>query len=159
MTALGLALLLMGATAVIIEAHFPALGALGAPGVVALTAGSVLAIGGLGGGVVLVVAVALLTALAGAAVVALSLRKGAAVSKRRVRSGAEGIIGRVGVVRSWGESTGKVLVDGALWHARPSGFGFEEPTAPELHAGDHVVVERLNGLTLGVRPADEWELM
>jgi membrane-bound ClpP family serine protease len=157
MTALGVALLLIGATAVIVEAHFPTLGALGAPGVAALAAGSVLAIGGLGGGVALAAIVAVLVALSGAAVVAVSLRKGAAVSKRRVRAGAEGIIGRMGVVRSWGETTGKVLVDGALWQARHSWL--DDAPERELHAGDQVIVERLNGLTLGVRPAEEWELI
>jgi len=29
----------------------------------------------------------------------------------------------------------------------------------ELHSGDRVVVERLTGLTLSVRPAEEWELI
>ena len=31
--------------------------------------------------------------------------------------------------------------------------------SPELHAGDTIVVERLSGLTLWVRPAEEWELI
>ena len=30
---------------------------------------------------------------------------------------------------------------------------------PQLHAGDPIVVEHLNGLTLSVRPAEEWELL
>lgn len=159
MTAVGVALLLIGASAVVVEAHFPALGALGAPGVLALVAGSVLAVSGLGGGVVTVVAVALLVALAGAAAVAVTVRQGAAVRRRRVRGGAEGIVGRIGTVRSWsdsGGSEGKVLVDGALWQARPSLLLEDAPAA--LHAGDRVVVERLSGLTLGVRRAEEWEL-
>jgi hypothetical protein len=28
-----------------------------------------------------------------------------------------------------------------------------------LHNGDAVVVERVSGLTLGVRPAEDWELV
>jgi membrane-bound serine protease (ClpP class) len=159
MTALGVGLLVIGATAVVVEAHFPALGALGAPGVVAMVAGSVLAISGLGGGVVAAVVVGLLVALAGAAAVAVTVRKGAAVRRRRIRGGADGIIGRVGIVRSWSDSEadGKVLVDGALWRARPS-LVLDDAPGP-LHAGDHVVVERLSGLTLGVRRAEEWELI
>jgi len=44
-------------------------------------------------------------------------------------------------------------VDGALWRARPSW-----PDADEhLAAGDAVVVERVSGLTLAVRRAEEWE--
>ena len=29
----------------------------------------------------------------------------------------------------------------------------------QLHQGDRVIVERLTGLTLSVRPAEEWELI
>ena len=32
-------------------------------------------------------------------------------------------------------------------------------TSTRLHAGDQVVVERLDGLTLAVRPAETWELV
>jgi membrane-bound serine protease (ClpP class) len=66
------------------------------------------------------------------------------------------MIGHIGIVRSWAESSGKVMVDGALWHARQS-WGCEDEV-PELHQGDSVVVERLSGLTLAVRRAEEWEL-
>jgi membrane-bound serine protease (ClpP class) len=103
------------------------------------------------------VLVALLVALAGAAVVAVTVRKGAAVRRRRVRSGAEGIVGRIGTVRSWTAEDGKVLVDGALWQARPS-LLLDDAPAP-LHAGDRVIVERLSGLTLCVRRAEDWELI
>ena len=46
-----------------------------------------------------------------------------------------------------------ILVDGALWRARPCW----EDDGP-LRVGDHVVVERVKGLTLSVRRAEEWEL-
>ena len=61
-------------------------------------------------------------------------------------------------MQSWTEPAGKVMVDGALWHARLSTPDEDEP-APHLHAGDKVVVECLTGLTLRVRPAEEWELI
>jgi membrane-bound serine protease (ClpP class) len=159
MTALGVALLVLGTTAVLLEAHFPALGMLGVPGVVGLVIGSVLTVAGLGGGIVAAVIVAVLVAAAGAALVAASVRKGAAVTRRRVRAGAEGIIGHIGTVRSWsGESgDGKVLVDGALWQARQSLLLEDHPDA--LRTGDKVVVEQLRGLTVGVRRAEEWELV
>lgn len=157
MTALGVALLVIGAAVVVAEAHVPTLGMLGGPGVVALTVGTVLAVAGLGGGIAVAVIAAVLVAAASAGVVALSVHKGRAVRRRRVRTGAEGLLGRVGVVRSWGEpNAGSVLVDGALWRARRS-WGDDEPDR-ELHVGDSVVVEQLSGLTLGVRPAEEWEL-
>lgn len=154
MTALGIALLAVGGVVVIIEAHVQSLGFLGVPGVAALTAGAVLAVTGLGGGIALVVACALALAVAGAAVVGLSLTKGVAVRKRRIQTGSEGIVGHLGVVRRWIEPTGTVLVDGALWRARLS-----LPDEAPLSEGDHVVVERVNGLTLCVRKAENWELV
>lgn len=155
MTALGVSLLMIGAIVIVVEAHVPTLGMLGGPGVIALAVGSVLAVGGLGGGLALGLVTALVLAGGALGMLALSLRKGAAVHRRRVRSGAEGLIGRVGLVRSWEEPSGKVLVDGALWQARRS---MTDDEAAELHAGDAIVVERLNGLTLAIRRAEDWEL-
>jgi membrane protein implicated in regulation of membrane protease activity len=91
-------------------------------------------------------------------VLAVSLRKGLATRRRRVRAGPEHLIGHVGVVKSWSDCTGKVLVDGALWQARPSWPDDEDDNCRDLHAGDPVVVERLNGLTVAIRRAEEWEL-
>jgi membrane-bound serine protease (ClpP class) len=156
MTALGIALLTVGAVVIIVETHLPALGMLGGPGVIAVAVGAVLTVSGLGGGVALGVITALLLSIATVTVLALTLKHGGQVRGRRIRTGAEGLIGHVGVVRSWGEPAGRVFVDGALWRARHSW-----PDDPEeaLCEGDHVVVERLNGLTLGVRKAEDWELV
>src|SRR5438270_6731035 len=101
MTALGVSLLVIGAVVILVEAHVPTLGVLGGPGVVAVGVGAVLAVSGLGGGVVLSLIAALLLAGVGIGVVALSLRKGMAVRRRRVRAGPEGLIGHVGTVQSW----------------------------------------------------------
>jgi membrane-bound serine protease (ClpP class) len=157
MTALGVALLLVGAIVVVIEAHVPTLGVIGGPGVVALTVGTVLAVAGLGGGVAVAALAALLVAAAGVAVVGLSVVKGAAVRRGRIRSGPARLVGRLGTVRTWDGSGGKVLVDGALWRALRSASDDDPP--PELHEGDNIVVERMSGLTLAVRPAEEWELV
>jgi membrane-bound serine protease (ClpP class) len=154
MTALGIALLVIGGVVVILEAHVQSLGFLGAPGVAALTAGAVLTVTGLGGGIALVIACALALAVVGVAVVGLSLTKGIAVRRRRIQTGSEGIVGHLGVVRRWGEPDGTVLVDGALWRARLS-----LPDEVALCEGDHVVVERVSGLTLCVRKAENWELV
>jgi membrane-bound ClpP family serine protease len=151
MTAIGIALLVVGALVVIAEAHVPSLGILGGPGVIALAAGAVLAVGGLGGGIVLGVVTAFVLAAAGIGVVGLSVTKGQAVRKRGVRTG---LIGQLGVVRRWEDPKGTVLLDGALWHARTS-----LPDGEALHEGDEVVVERVNGLTLAVRKAEDWELV
>jgi membrane-bound serine protease (ClpP class) len=157
MTALGVSLLIVGAILILLEAHVPTLGVLGGPGVVALGAGAVLAVLGLGGGVILGVVAALLLAGAAGGVMAVTLGKGVAVRRRRVRAGPEGLIGCLGVVRSWDQTSGCVLVDGALWRARRSALDdSEEPD--DLRPGDDVVVDHLDGLTVRVRRAEEWEL-
>jgi membrane-bound serine protease (ClpP class) len=154
MTALGIALLLAGAALVIAEAHVPG-GVLGVLGGIALIAGGIVVIAALGGGAALAVPVGAGIGLIAGGWTLVVTRKAAAAGRTRVRAGAEGLGGQVGTVRSWAEPSGQVFVDGALWRAR-----HEWPLAEDepLHAGDRVVVERVNGLTLCVRRADEWEL-
>jgi membrane-bound ClpP family serine protease len=156
MTALGVSLLCVGALLILLEAHVPTLGVLGGPGVIALGAGAVLAVLGLGGGIVLGVISALLLAGVAGSVLALTVGKGVAVRRRRVRAGPESLIGHVGTVRSWNGATGSVLVDGALWRARRSALDDED--LHDLHPGDEVVVDHRDGLTIRVRRAEEWEL-
>jgi membrane protein implicated in regulation of membrane protease activity len=83
-------------------------------------------------------------------------RNAARARRERIQAGAEALCGRVGVVRSWNEPAGQVFVDGALWRARQ---GWGELEGEALHEGDPVVVERVSGLTLSVRRAEEWELI
>ena len=154
MTALGFALLIAGAALVIAEAHVPG-GVLGVAGGIALIAGGIIVIAALGGGAAIAVPVGVgIGAMAGGWTLIVA-RKAAAAQLTRVQSGAEGLRGRRGVVRSWSEPSGQVFVDGALWRAR-----HEWPLGDDeaLHEGDAVVVERVSGLTLCVRRADEWEL-
>ena len=156
MTALGVSLLLVGAIMILIEAHVPTMGVLGGPGVVALGVGAVLAVMGLGGGLALGVLAALLLAGTAGGVMLLTVGKGLAVRRRQIRAGPESMIGHMGVVRTWTNSTGSVLVDGALWRARRSVLD-DDDDSQELHEGDEVVVDHLDGLTVGVRRAEEWE--
>jgi membrane protein implicated in regulation of membrane protease activity len=58
------------------------------------------------------------------------------------------------VVRRTPAPVGDVLVEGELWRARTS---WEEE--PALREGEHVVIEQVHGLTLGVRRAEEWEVL
>jgi membrane-bound serine protease (ClpP class) len=157
MTALGVVLVLIGVIAVAVEAHRPVHGALGGPGGVALAGGAALALAGAGASAVLVAALAAVLTLAAAGVVGFSLRKGVAVRRRRIRSGAEALIGRIGEVRSWEARDGRVWVDGALWRARVDESLEDSSALPR--PGDEVVVEWLSGLTLTVRPAERWELV
>jgi membrane-bound ClpP family serine protease len=158
MTGLGMALLVIGALIAVAEAHYPTHGIAGGIGVVAMAIGAVLAISGLGAGLLLALLAGLTLAGIGVGIVTLSLKQGVAVRRRRIRTGAEAIVGQVGVVRNWTDSAGSVALDGALWRACRS-VARDEDEDHELHAGDSVVVERLTGLTLSVRRAEEWELV
>ena len=84
---------------------------------------------------------------------ALIVRK--ALATRRIRVRAAALVGRVGVVRAAPEPVGRVFVDGALWRARTWGL---ERRAAARAAATRCVVERVDGLTLTVRPAEEWEV-
>jgi membrane-bound serine protease (ClpP class) len=160
MTELGMVLLVMGALVATAEAHYPAHGLAGGVGVLAMALGAVLAISGLGAGLALGLLSGLALAGVGGGALLLSVRSGFAVRQRRVRTGAEGIVGQIGVVRSWVQDGGSVALQGSLWQARRS-MTLDDDDDPEegLHPGDRVVVERLTGLTLSVRPAEKWELL
>lgn len=152
MIELGVALLVVGAALLVAEAHVPG-GALGVAGGVALAGGAAFAIGGAGGELAVVIAAVLAASAVTGLWLAVATRKGLATRRLRVSSGREALSGRTGVVRSWQGGGGQVFVDGALWRARPSWPDGEQ----ELAAGDAVVVERVSGLTLAVRRAEEWE--
>ncbi len=155
MTALGFALLLMGATLVVAEAHVPG-GVFGVAGGVALIFGGIIVIAVLGGSAVLAVPVGVGLGAAAGGWALMVTRKAASARRERIQAGAEALCGRVGVVRRWSEPGGQVFVDGALWRARHGWAGIGgEP----LHEGDPIVVERVSGLTLSVRRAEEWELI
>jgi membrane-bound ClpP family serine protease len=152
MVEVGVALLLVGVALLVAEAHVPS-GALGAFGGIALAVGAALAIAGAGAGAALVVAAVLAALAAAGGWLAIAAGKSLAARRLRAASGREALSGRTGVVRSWNGDGGQVFVDGALWRARRSWAEDQE----ELGAGDAIVVERVSGLTLGVRRAEEWE--
>jgi membrane-bound serine protease (ClpP class) len=154
MTAFGFALLLMGAVLVVAEAHAPS-GILGVTGGMVLIAGGIIVIAALGGGAALAVPVGVGVGLTASGAVVVASRKALSIGRLRVKAGAEALCGRVGVVRRWREPAGHVFVDGALWRAR------HESALADDHAlqeGDPIVVERVSGLTLSVRRAEDWEL-
>jgi membrane-bound ClpP family serine protease len=154
MSGIGLLLVLVGATLVVAEAHVPTHGALGTAAAVALAAGIALLVSGAGLGTAAVLGATLATALFSLALVAVIARKGMATRRLRARGGAEGLVGRLGEVRAAPAPVGRVFVDGALWRARRWDLEGE----PELQPGDPVVIEQVSGLTLTVRPAEEWEV-
>src|ERR1700727_508787 len=143
MTSLGLILLVIGAVVAVAEAHYPTQGIAGGTGVLLIAVGAVLAIAGLGAGVLVALLAGGALATIGAGGVLFSVRKAGAVRHRRVRTGAEGIVGHLGTGRSWTETSGSVAVDGALWGARRSLGMDDDSMSTELHTGDTIVVERL----------------
>ena len=155
MNVIGLVLLLVGTALVVVEAHVPS-GALGVAAAAALIAGGTITITALGGDAVLAIPVGV--ALGAAACGwALALTRTAARSRgTRIQAGTEALCGRIGVVRRWSDSAGQVFIDGALWRARHEWLEADEET---FHQGEAVVVERVSGLTLSVRRAEEWELI
>jgi membrane-bound ClpP family serine protease len=157
MTALGITLVLVGILLVVAEAHVPG-GVLGVAGGIALVVGGVVIVTALGGGAVLAIPIAVGVAAAGGAWLALVTGKALDTRRIRTRSGAEGLCGKLGVVRSWGGPSGQVFVDGALWRAR-RGAHDGDNDGRALSAGDEVVVERVRGLTLCVRRAEDWEVL
>ena len=154
MSGIGLLLVLVGAALAVAEAHVPSYGALGTAAVAALAAGIALLVSGAGLGAAAVLGATLATALFSLAFVLLVARKGLATRRIRARGGAEGLVGRLGEVRATPAPVGRVFVDGALWRARRWDLEGE----PELQPGDPVVIEQVSGLTLTVRPAEEWEV-
>ena len=147
MFALGLLLVLLGAALVAAEAHVPSHGVLGGGAVLALATGAALLVSAAGSAALVAVFAGLAVGAAGAAWLWVLVRK--ALATRRLRA-SNSLIGRVGVARA----EDCVFVDGALWRARLWELENELP----LSRGDPIVVERVNGLTLTVRPAEEWEV-
>jgi membrane-bound ClpP family serine protease len=151
---LGIVLMLIGAALAAAEAHVPSHGALGSAAAVAVAAGIALVVAGAGLGTAVALIVGLATGAVAAGYAWIVVRKGLAATRHRVRSGTEGLIGRVGEVRAAPAPLGQVFLDGALWRARV--WAADEDAV--LQRGDPIVVERVDGLTLTVRRAEEWEL-
>lgn len=158
MTVLGLMLLVVGAVIAASEAHNPTHGVAGGIGVLVMAIGVTLAVRGLGAAVWLGLLGGVTIAAAGGGLVTVTVAKGLSARRRRVRTGAEGLIGEIGVVRNWEGVAGSVSLHGSVWRARQSAV-MDDQHAPALKAGDSVVVERIQGLTVSVRPAEEWELI
>jgi membrane-bound ClpP family serine protease len=148
----GVALMVVGVALLVAEAHVPG-GVLGVTGGVTLATGAAIALAAAGGGAAVVVGVVLGALAATGLWLAFATRKALEARRLRSASGREALAGRCGVVRRWQNGDGQVFVDGALWRARPSWPDSDD----QLRAGDAVVVERVSGLTLAVRRAEEWE--
>lgn len=134
----GLMLVLLGAALLVIDAHVPTHGALTLSGLVAIAVGLITlfhkAPAPYHTSVPLVVT---FTAVLGG-FWAIAIAKAVAVRRSPVSVGPQEILGQEGVMRDGGY----VFVRGELWRARS-----DAPLVP----GEHVLVDRLDGLTLDVR--------
>jgi len=155
MFVLGAVLLIIGALLVLVEAHVPTGGVIGGAAIVAVIAGAAMMLVAAGAPGLLVLVLALFALAAGTYAVLVLGRSLIRHRRLRPRTGAEALVGHVGVLRSPPAPEVRVFVDGALWRAEPD-WHHEEA---ELHEGDRVVVERVHGLTLCVRKAEDWELV
>ena len=155
MATLGVILVVVGAALMVAEAHLPSHGVLATGAAAALTAGAVLALSGAGAAGGAVVAAGGAVALAALALAWLLVVKSLTARHLTVRSGPRALAGRVATVRTVPAPVGQVQLDGALWRARM--WELEGEGAP-VAEGSPVVVESIDGLTLTVRPAEEWEV-
>src|SRR3954468_4111280 len=130
MVIVGVVLVLVGIMLLVAEAHLPA-GILGVLGGISLAGGAALAIVGAGAGALLAIPGALGAGAIAALWLAVAARGALQSQALKTRWGREALCGRSGTVRTWAGPGGQVLVDGALWGARPS-----IPDEGSLEAGD-----------------------
>jgi membrane-bound serine protease (ClpP class) len=142
----GVALIFLGVALIITELFVPTFGALGIGGIVALVLGSMMLfqsdVPGLSPSLPLILTIAVTTGGLLMFGVSMALR----AQKRRVETGREELVGRLGEVRSALAPAGMVFLEGELWQAESDEGA---PVAP----GEAVVVTRVDGLKLVVRKA------
>jgi membrane-bound serine protease (ClpP class) len=155
MFVLGAVLLVIGALLVLVEAHVPTGGVIGGAAILAVVGGAAMLLAAAGAPALVVLVLAVLAAATATVGLLLGGRRLMRDRRLRPRTGAEALVGHVGVLRRAPDPEARVFVDGALWRAE-SDWQHE---AAELHEGDRVVVERVHGLTLCVRKAEDWELV
>ena len=141
----GLLLILLAFGLFVSEAFLPSHGALAIGGVVSLIFGGLLLFNTNDAYEVSVPIVVFTAALLGSSF-AWVIGKAVQARHRAVHTGAEEMIGALGVVRSKLDPVGHVFVKGALWRART-------PDGRPLDVGERVIVDDLDGLTLTVSPA------
>jgi membrane-bound serine protease (ClpP class) len=132
--------MLLGVALLVADVHVTSHGALTVAGLISLAVGSIMLFQNAPGfhtSKPLVISVAVVLG----AVWAFAMSKALEVRHRPVQVGAQLIAGSVGEVRE----NGLVFLNGELWEARAAG-------GEELHPGERVRVESLDGLTLTVRP-------
>ena len=141
----GIALLVIGLVLMAVEAHIPSFGALGATGILAFIAGALImydqdtgAILGLDPGIFAGVAIF------GVIFIALIALVTTRVYRKKIETGAEGLIGSVANVVEWSGKRGRIHVQGEIWRA-------ESESNLDLKEDDKVIITKLKDLTLTIR--------
>ena len=139
----GVALILFGVVLMILDAFTPTSGILTTGGVISLLVGSLTLFNIENRAIGLSWATILLTVGTVTALFVLIISKGLLIQRKRPVTGKSGMIGAVGNAHGNISPSGKVAVKGEYWDA----ISIEGP----IHAGDQVVVERVEGRKLLVR--------
>ena len=139
----GAALMLLGIALMVSEAFVPSFGALGLGGVAAFVVGSLILVDtdvpGFGLSIPLILGFAVVSALLLFTIIGMAVQS----RRRPVVSGAEELIGAVGIAVSGFPGDGRVRVHGEIWSAR---------SGVEIAAGEGVHVIDRDGLILLVAP-------
>jgi len=136
----GVALVLFGVVLMVLDAFTPTNGILTTGGVVSLLVGSFTLFNIHNRAIGLSWSTILLTVGTMTALFVFIISKGLLIQRRQPVTGKSGMIGAIGNARSDLDPDGKVFIKGEYWEARS--------LEGRIHAGDPVVVERLEGRTL-----------
>ncbi len=139
----GVALILFGAALMVLDAFTPTNGILTAGGVVSLLAGSLTLFDIPDRSIAISLGTIFAVVGVTAALSVFVLSKGLLIQRKKSVTGAQAMIGSVGVVRRDLTPEGKVAIRGEYWDARS--------VAGTLRAGDHVRVQGVEGRLLLVR--------
>jgi len=142
----GLGLILLGTAFLIAEAFLPSFGALGLGGSAALVIGLVMLVDTDAPGFGVTLQFILVVAMASVAFFLLVVTLAIRAHRRPVETGVSGLLGNVGEVIAWSGNEGRVRVQGETWSAVSEDM---------LDTGLVIRVVSLDGLTLGVKPAED----
>ncbi|MDP2210984.1 MAG: nodulation protein NfeD [Candidatus Aquicultor sp.] len=143
----GLVLIVLGVALLIGEAFNPGFGVLGAGGIIAMTVGSFILFESPLPGLRVSPYIVLPTVAVTAGFILIAVRMALHAQKRQPSTGAEGMIGLVGEVRSALTPRGEVFVHGERWSA--------ESIEGTINVGDEVEIVSLQGLRLKVKRHSE----
>jgi membrane-bound serine protease (ClpP class) len=154
-TAIGIALLVIGVALLVAEAHLPTHGLLGVVGVIALVVAGLLLFNTDSSAFEISVPVVIVVAVLLGAGLAFAVKKAVEARAEPVRTGVEDMVGSRGEVRVPLDPVGQIFVDGALWRAKLADDVGSDDAGRVRERGARVRVEAVEGLTLRVRPLAE----